>query len=465
MRTRESLDFLYREIYYERMIGMVLKKTAAILTAACLLAVGMPNISVGAAELPDWVPTDYESALGFRNQYGVTHVDGQYVCLVFVHNASNAAQFGSTADENAALICVSQESYLADASIGAECNDQCDVIVLKANKEGKFPTYTAESSMFDYAFSVSEDLTVEETDIYGWLPDCMAEYSPFKRKTGGVYARDGLVCFCGMPNGSAGYSIIETQNGDGELEHFKTQYCTNVVNHYSGSGSGSLNIDIYRGKKDGVVDMTWDLARPWVPEEWLERTQRSFLISDDGKNVEFYAKGLEKNSIRFQVVDADSGLPIHPKDDKNYVFSLATNITITENGSSKSTGPIVTWNWKEENPFILDYSEYKNAEVNATIRSLDVELPDYYVFQTIDEIPCANGCKDVYIRLKPTADHPNRKFDANGDRKFNMADLVLVYKALTGKKVEFFGWKNWDANGDGIFTISDFTLMKRALIG
>ena len=415
--------------------------------------------------LPDWVPNDYTSALEFRNTYGVTHVDGQYVCLVYVHNAGDAVQFGGKDDEDAALIRISQESYLADASLGAECNDQCDVIVFQANKPGTFPTYPSEPSIFDYSFSVSEDLTVEETDIYSWLPDSRSEYSAFKRENSGVGVRDGLVCYCDMPNGSTGYGTIDTQSGDGELEHIKTQHCNGVAYRYSEGGSSSLYIDIYRGKKDGLVDMTWDFARPWIPDEWLERTQRTFLISDDGKNVEFYAKGLDKNSIRFQVVDYDSGLPIHPKGDKEYVFSLATNITITENGSKKTTGPIVTWNWKEENPFILDYSEYENAEVDATIRSLDVNLPEYYVLQTVDEIPCANGCKDVYIRLKPTADHPNRKFDANGDRKFNMADLVLVHKYLTGKKVEFFGWKNWDANGDGICTISDFTLMKRALIG
>ena len=33
------------------------------------------------AALPDWIPSDYASALDFRNTYGATHIDNGLVCV------------------------------------------------------------------------------------------------------------------------------------------------------------------------------------------------------------------------------------------------------------------------------------------------------------------------------------------------------------------------------------------------
>ena len=34
-------------------------------------------------ELPDWVPTDFETAVDFCNTYGATHIENGYVCIVY----------------------------------------------------------------------------------------------------------------------------------------------------------------------------------------------------------------------------------------------------------------------------------------------------------------------------------------------------------------------------------------------
>lgn len=36
-----------------------------------------------AAKYPDWVPTDFESAVEFCNTYGATHIEDGYVCIVY----------------------------------------------------------------------------------------------------------------------------------------------------------------------------------------------------------------------------------------------------------------------------------------------------------------------------------------------------------------------------------------------
>ena len=34
-------------------------------------------------ELPDWVPTDFETAVDFCNTYGATHIENGYACIVY----------------------------------------------------------------------------------------------------------------------------------------------------------------------------------------------------------------------------------------------------------------------------------------------------------------------------------------------------------------------------------------------
>ena len=73
------------------------KKTAAFLTASLIALTGFPGTGFSAASppvaaaadsgtakmYPDWIPSSYDSALEFRNTYGHTHIDGNWLCIVF----------------------------------------------------------------------------------------------------------------------------------------------------------------------------------------------------------------------------------------------------------------------------------------------------------------------------------------------------------------------------------------------
>ena len=48
--------------------------------------------STGAVSaLPDWIPSDFESAVVFRNTYGATHVDNGLICIVCPDRARKGA--------------------------------------------------------------------------------------------------------------------------------------------------------------------------------------------------------------------------------------------------------------------------------------------------------------------------------------------------------------------------------------
>ena len=63
---------------------------AAGLAAAVLTA--FSPLTAGAAEqekFPEWIPTGYLDAVQFRNAYGATFTDGEYLCIVFRENETN----------------------------------------------------------------------------------------------------------------------------------------------------------------------------------------------------------------------------------------------------------------------------------------------------------------------------------------------------------------------------------------
>ena len=72
-------------------------KPIALLTAGVMLtasatftpvyAAEQPAIAESTEKLPEWVPTDFESALEFRNTYGATHVEDGLICAVFWEQA------------------------------------------------------------------------------------------------------------------------------------------------------------------------------------------------------------------------------------------------------------------------------------------------------------------------------------------------------------------------------------------
>jgi len=72
---------------------MKIKKITAAFTAATLLPFSSSIIPMSANAfssdydsdeyVPEWVPDDLESAIGFCNTYGATHYENGYLCIVF----------------------------------------------------------------------------------------------------------------------------------------------------------------------------------------------------------------------------------------------------------------------------------------------------------------------------------------------------------------------------------------------
>ena len=46
------------------------------------------------AVLPDWIPTDFDSAVNFRNTYGATHIENGLICIVYPQRVNKDSKEG-----------------------------------------------------------------------------------------------------------------------------------------------------------------------------------------------------------------------------------------------------------------------------------------------------------------------------------------------------------------------------------
>jgi len=76
----------------------------AVLTAITPFSFHSPAATVFAkgtgavAALPDWIPSDFESAVEFRNTYGATHIDNGLICIVLLNEYSTPLYPNLTSD-------------------------------------------------------------------------------------------------------------------------------------------------------------------------------------------------------------------------------------------------------------------------------------------------------------------------------------------------------------------------------
>ena len=150
-------------------------------------------------ELPEWVPTDFESAVEFRNTYGATHIDNGLICIVY----PDRVRKGVSEDTNGFELNVAEGMgrELKHEIYTHEYTQTCfNVFVYQPQKQGdlelRIVDTRAKSAEDDkpvepsivsvYSFSVDKSLNINETDIFSWLPDSTKEFSEYVQKNGEV---------------------------------------------------------------------------------------------------------------------------------------------------------------------------------------------------------------------------------------------------------------------------------------
>ena len=289
---------------------MKLKKIAAIAAAATAivplsadrLSVFVPSAVYAAehamgAALPEWIPSDFDSALEFRNTYGATLVKDGLVCIVFKEStmgiSENEEQEASRYEirtTEGMMEELKRETYISDTSETGECYEVA--VYYAPKKQGEFAVALTDkwiqiciipedgydpvlennalaqkagidlggvnASAF-YSFAVDEDMEITETDIYGWLPDCTAEYEAYKEKNGAVSAKDDLVVVCIDKAIGTAYSWNSEVDKDMFREALVSS-CSLETARLLDGGTQRF-VTVYRALNDGKGIIRWDFAR------------------------------------------------------------------------------------------------------------------------------------------------------------------------------------------------------------
>ena len=284
-------------------------------------------LAVSAAEKPsaeeitaDWIPRNFNDAYNLHEEYGPTHTEGDLVCLVRVTSDGDAAaepvlceasegsglietkvyplelpeepkeeDFESHADyfeayrtyENT-LHALGLNSNHPEETMGA-LKWYSSVSVIRLQPEGTASVRFTEKAKNTYTFAADADGKVTETDIFGWLPDCITEYRAYQQEHPDFSLHNGLILYCGRTSGSTGYVLDIMQEGSAKLELMLTSGCSpTLLNPYI-AGNSSYFINVYRPVTAGTVQMSAKSYKPWNPDEEHSDTQTAYYqVTEEG---------------------------------------------------------------------------------------------------------------------------------------------------------------------------------------
>ena len=458
---------------------MKLKKlTAAVIAAMTAITPFSSNLPVftpvtasaedtAAAELPDWVPTDFDSAVNFRNSYGATHIDNGLICVVYPKRNTSRGEAGygysmeSTPDAGEILkhdIFSSEYSATCFYVFVYQPQKQGDIElqVIDNHAESARERETAEPSVLDtYTFSVDDDLSIAETDIYSWLPDCSREFSDYLDVNGEVSAHDNYVVFC---------TVTIEQFGDrwepdssNKYENFKyllTSDCTMEVRDMYCDGSID-RIYVCQAEKDGYENLSWvrtSSARPDSQESLQYTMTADCIVLDNAKTV------LLSGDARVTMTDSETGEPVvcPQLSESEYGCWLFRECDI---GGGYVENPAIT-NIRS-NPSIISYKDLsEEREYGFHLEDVNRFLSNYTSKPEETSITrYDNNSYDLVFKLKKTVSG-----DVNGDGKFSIADLVVFKKWLLGADgAELADWKAADLCSDGVLDTFDLCRMRQLL--
>jgi hypothetical protein len=248
------------------------------------------------SKLPDWVPRDYLSALDFCNTYGTTHIQDGYVCLVRRAYADEDLNKGFIEESSQEpierfspkfIINPVSEKDGKESGMHVEQRYQFEVTLyhLKKGEELsiRWSTEKAPDKGTTFTFEVTEDGKLLETDIYGWLPDCEAEFYDFDEENPAFSVHDGYIVYAGSPCYDGGYQEYITQTGSGAVKQVPTR---GIGRLYAGElpcGGSSSIIRVYRPVKAGKLQMTATEKRSWETE--IVCSDTSYYVIDEELNV------------------------------------------------------------------------------------------------------------------------------------------------------------------------------------
>lgn len=326
------------------------RKFLACATALGMMVSAVPIGGIAAyaedtAALPSWIPANLEETVDFCNKYGATHIEDGVICVVFDESMNDIYSYEAIATDDSCKI--SQEVYE-----NKNTYSKYEVVAYRPKAAGEFnvelnrtqnDTVRKDSS---YAFLADDSGEITETDIYGWVPDCITEYNAFINEYGEASIHGDYIAYCSDINYSCGHSLILEQYGTAEIEQVAISGCGERTIEEKAAGTTSYDVFIYQAVSDGTVDISWKIGQEWDLENTtVSNTEKKYEVNgnvitditgDDteqeyeiiGNSVYFnneFILGFEQEQL-FDVEQDNDKIIFTPKSDGKYYVMTAKPI-------------------------------------------------------------------------------------------------------------------------------------------
>lgn len=385
------------------------KKLAAITAAMALSLCSVANtftltamgadpkeISYDEATLPNWVPKSFDDALSFENQYGKTHIADGIICCVQKKDVNGYTYItedaGSTYNYSDHILMQNEYVFVMPEEPDQSDSEEFYKYQMYLQNLGLDPDYKDVKSPFLYEVTVYEapesgtinfnwvtknkisgsvyetvnlsfeakDGVVTETDMYGWLPDCMEEFNAFTKANGTVSVHDGYIVYANDVCYDGGYDVFMKQTGTAEVTEVMRYNISQAVIIEAPGGQGHTVI-LYKPETEGTLQMEWTQAQYWTPDEPLTDPEvKNYKVNADlsinelvsnGSYTKGYSYTIENGSIKFDQFSSNAQI--------SYIISSNSNYNMTCDRKTSVFTP------NEDGTYVLTVEEFCEEIISA----------------------------------------------------------------------------------------------------
>ncbi len=389
---------------------------------------GSFEVTVTEDAVSNWVPTNFEEAVEFANTYGRTLVKDGYICMV--NETSKAAS-----------VCDCIKMYyegsceVIDNSVYGDLESDYvfEVSVFKPTDSGEIIIYYAPS--LEFTFDVDENGKITQTDIYGWMPDCITEYESFVEKNGNVLVKDGYIGFVSEICTDAGYDLFFEQSGTGAVELVEEYdfYLTQAP--IEAPGSANYMVEIYKPTTAGDITLDWTAAQEWDYDDTvMPICKKKYTIGSDLSVNPTTIKGDVDSDGEVSLTDCVSL--------KKYLTNKGT-LTSLKNADLNGDNKINVFDWCIFKRMIIEEMSISTREGMPTIIDETLTITEEQKEQLWSET----------ARLYPDADLSDFKYVYNQNHMLN-SYLDYCFDVYY-KDIQLHGYGDINTDGNAYAAIDD----------
>ncbi len=240
---------------------------------------------------PEWAPQSFEEAIEFANTYGRTLVKDGYICIVNETRVSELVcdyvrmyyEGNCEVVYNSVYVKSGNSTYpVPESDVYNPLATAFEVSVFKPTASGEIKIFYNYMETSEFTFNVDENGKITQTDIYGWMPDCVTEYESFVEKNGNVLVKDGYIGFVSEICTDGGYDLFLKQSGTGKVELTEEYNFCLTQAPIEAPGGANYMVEIYKPTTAGDITLDWTTAQEWDYDDTvMPICKKQFTIGKD----------------------------------------------------------------------------------------------------------------------------------------------------------------------------------------